>query len=95
MYLEIKDLTVEELTSLKEQFKDRLRGGVSIYSEVCRMEADCSVERVIDELGITLSEEEYKEAIENIAEELSNECEDNAFQEMCERADEITKRYFK
>lgn len=94
MYLEIKDLTNEEFEELKEKFKDRARNIFSIYHEMLMIEADCSIERVIDELDKTLSVEEYKQAMEDIAEELASECEDNAFQEICEQADEITRRYF-
>lgn len=94
MYLEIKDLTNEELELLKKDFNDRVRPIHSIYHETCRIEADCSIERVIDENEISLSKEKYEQAIEDIAQELANECEDTAFQEMCERADDITRRHF-
>lgn len=93
MYLKIEGLTKEEYTKICTLFRERVKA-VSIYSEVCKIEADCSIERVIDELGITISEEDYNKAVEEIAEELGYACEDNAFQEMCERADEIAQRYF-
>lgn len=38
-------------------------------------------------------EEEYKEAINKISEEIGYACEDTTFQDMCEIADEITRRY--
>ena len=94
MYLEIKDLTSDELELLKKDFNNRVRPIHSIYHEICRVEADCSIERVIDENEISLSEEKYEQATEDIAQKLANECENTAFQEMCERADDITRRHF-
>lgn len=93
MFLEIKDLNQEELNKITEVFTTRVRKIHSIYDEVCRIEADCSLERVMGEKNITLTDEEYKEAINKISEEIGYSCEDTAFQDMCEIADEITRRY--
>lgn len=91
MYLEIKDLTPEEAKEIKDTYGDRARLVYSIYHEVCRIEADCSLERVTSEENITLTEEEYENKINELADYIANACEDNAFQEMCEIADVITR----
>ena len=94
MYLEIKDLTLEEKTAIKGMFGDRIRNLGTVYDEVCRIEADCSIERVLEELEIELSKEEIEKAIEEIAKEIAYACEDRAFQEMCEIADELARAHF-
>lgn len=94
MYLEIKDLTEKEKEIIKEVFGDRARHIYSIYHEICRVEADCSLERVLDELGIEIDMDKFNKAIEEISEEIAHACEDNAFQEMCEIADQISREYF-
>lgn len=91
MYLEIKDLTEKERDILQNMFCDRLRPIHSIYYETCRIEADCTLDRVE---GYEYNEEDHEMLLDKLAEEIANDCEDTVFQEMCERADEIVARHF-
>lgn len=93
MYLEIKELTLEEINFLRETYYKRIRLIDSVYSEVCRIEADCSLERLLKEKDIEITHKDYDKAIKDITEEISTACEHNTFSYIYELSDQITKEY--
>lgn len=93
MYLEIKDLTLEEINFLRETYYKRIRLIDSVYSELCRIEADCSLERLLKEKDIEIIHKDYDKAIKDITEEIITACEHNTFSHLYELSDQITKEY--
>lgn len=92
MYLEIKDLTVEERDTLQNMFCDRLRPIHSIYTEVCRVEAECSLDLLMDNGTIeSIPEDKYNDILDSLAEDIGYACENNIFQELCETSEQICR----
>lgn len=96
MYFEIKDLTQEERDTLQEMFCDRLRPIYSIYTEVCQIEIECTLDNL--ECSGEITEEQVSEIdadkLEELALELAQRCENNVFQEICEEADLVVRNHY-
>lgn len=88
MYIEIDKLETNELEILKNMFKGRIREFDSVYTEVCRLE----VESTIDSLGYDIESMTEKD-INDIAEQIDFSS-DYIFQDLCELTAEKVHDFF-
>lgn len=93
MYLEIKNLSSDELNKLEGMFEDRIRTFTNVYQETCRVEAECTLENVlsVEELD-ALNDDEFNSLLDELAENIHDDC-DDIFQSLCELSDETVKVY--
>lgn len=82
MYFEIENLTMQERDILQDMFCNRLRPIHSIYTELGRIEAECSLESN----GVNKPSEEL---IEEVAFEILHRSENTIFQDLSDVADEV------
>lgn len=88
MYLEINKLEPNELEMLEKMFKERMRLFDSIYTEVCKLEVECTV----DALGYDIESMTEKD-INDIAEQIDFSS-DYIFQDLCELTAEKVHDFF-
>lgn len=88
MYFEINKLENHELEALKNMFKDRIREFDSAYTEVCRLEVECT----IDALGYDI-ESVTEKNINDLAQQVDFSS-DSIFQDLCEITAEKVHDFF-
>lgn len=89
MYLEIENLTPEEAKTINEMFNGRTRLIHNIYTEVCRLEADCTIDMLcLDEEIEPIPEEKYNTVLDRLALKIADHC-DSVFQDLADRSYEV------
>lgn len=92
MYLEINNITQNELDTLQDIFRDRIRVIHSIYTEVCRVEADCTLDLLTDDGTIKeISKETLDKVLNQLAINIADRCENEIFQPLAELAEEVSR----
>lgn len=91
MYLEIENLTPEEAKTINTMFSGRVRLIDSIYTEICKIEADCTVDLLVDEGFIPHIPNNNKEVLSELSTAIACRCENTVFQELAEIADEVSR----
>lgn len=97
MYLEIKDLKKQDLINLGQIFpNNQVRHIYSMYAEIAKIEAECSIENILSDLDTNpLTKEQYNAILKQATEEICDISENNAFQTIAEDADNIVRGIIK
>lgn len=95
MYLEVKNLTPDEAKKIKALFGDRVRLIDSIYTEVCRVEADCTLDILLDAEEVDATNiDNLDNTLDELARKIESHHGEIVFQDLCERSNEEVKNYF-
>ena len=92
MYLEIKDLTQEELQVIEKMLANRVRA-FNIYEEMCKIEIECTLDSMEITTFKALSDENKELVINKLASILEQGLGEHAFSELSDASYNVVNNH--